>query len=185
MTTRIELVVGERIPLSKGGLSELVYLGEVGSTGMRKVLVRCVCGAEWACQLGNVRSGHTSNCPKCWAKGNQSDWLPGHRIGPYVIITRLANSSNGNQRYRVLNHRTGNINATSQSNIQRTSTELGYLTYLIRSRIRKVLGAKGIRKTKSAIRGLPWTAEDILAHTGPKPEGCYHLEHSGDGGGDD
>lgn len=71
MSKRIELKVGERIPLTKGGLSELVYLGEAGMDNtpsggaQRKTSVKCLCGNVFDARLGNIRSGNTTSCITC------------------------------------------------------------------------------------------------------------------------
>jgi hypothetical protein len=248
---KMEFVVGERIPLFKGGLSQLVYLGESpkeNTSYSRNLVVRCSCGKEFTCNMGNVRSGSTTRCRRCgdisagklkirdltgkvfgrWTVlgidgrcprgtsltytcrcscGNVSkkvigcnltsgtsnscgcykrerisethgtNWRPGDKVGPFTIVERLENSKNGKQRYKVVNNTTGKESCMSSSDMSRRILDIAYLRYVLRSRVKAALHRKGISKTKSAIKGLPWTVQDIADHIGPKLEGDYHLDH--------
>jgi hypothetical protein len=67
MPAKIELKVGERIPLAKGGLSDLVYLGDTQETqgGHRVCGLRCSCGEEFFGTIAKVRKKDLTKCPKC------------------------------------------------------------------------------------------------------------------------
>jgi hypothetical protein len=249
MPKRLQFTLGEKIPLSKGGFSDLVYLGEAGkseSGTQRKITVRCPCGVKFDTQLGLVRDGHTQQCKKCGYdmvskklelditgqkfgrltvvkcngehRGNRTylcicecgnfkdkipvnrlingnvrscgclrkevvstlkgtNWEPGAIIGHFKIIERLPSSVTGQQKYRALNMRTGNTLNILQGSIQRYSTDFNYFKVLIRKRTRNALRRIGINKTRSAIKGMPWTIEEMLEKIGPCPGDEYHLDH--------
>jgi len=249
---RVELIVGDCIPLTKGGLSELVYLRDVepilrpDGRPIRNLLVRCLCGEEFTSRLDNIRNKHTTQCWGCahtdTGKSAQKDltggifgrltvigisgrtarkqllfrcvcicgkevsvrgatllngattscgcymkerisetsgtnWKPGEIVGVFTILEKLKSDPHGHQKYRVLNNETKQERCLFQKDIRNITDPQRYLTRLIRARVKQALKYKDIRKTQSAINGLPWSVEDILKSIGPRPEGDYHLEH--------
>lgn len=56
----------KRIEIKKGETRGcLTIIREVYSTGKRKVLCQCTCGATARVRLDHFRDGHTSSCGRC------------------------------------------------------------------------------------------------------------------------
>lgn len=132
---------------------------------------------------GSLTSGNTTSCG-CYhkevisQKGRcGSNWEPGDVIGQFTILERLPDAKNGNYRYRAYNHLTNRENCLPQGTIQLLSTPVGRLKHRLHVRYNDALRQKGLRKTRSCIKGLPWSVQDIFDHIGPRPDKTYHLEH--------
>jgi len=56
----------KRLQIQTGAkFGELRVIAEVVSTGKRKFLCKCDCGANVEVRLDHLRSGHTSSCGSC------------------------------------------------------------------------------------------------------------------------
>lgn len=60
---RIEVSPGEQY-------GDLTVVKEVKSTGKRKFLCECSCGAKKEVRLGHLRSGHSTSCGQCGIEYN-------------------------------------------------------------------------------------------------------------------
>lgn len=142
----------------------------------------CICGTVMLGVVGNsIKSGNTCSCG-CYQKERVtetlgSNWKSDDIIGHFKIIQRVENTKHKKQKYKVLNIQTGRTSCMTAGQIKSSSTALGYFTILLRQRISKALHNKKIRKTKSVLKGLPWTPQYILSCIGPKPIGDFHLDH--------
>lgn len=84
--TKINLVVGQNIPLTKGGISPLKFIKFVSSKNYhKKILCECPCGNTTSVWLTSVRSGETTRCVACRNKARRVDII-GQRFGRLLVI---------------------------------------------------------------------------------------------------
>jgi hypothetical protein len=89
----------KRIEVKPGTVfGELSVLKEVESSGKRRFLCKCDCGAKVEVRLDHLRSGHTSSCGSCGIFHNGrrmtiKQWAKAYGLNESTLRARLKNMS--------------------------------------------------------------------------------------------